>query len=50
VAPYHLLAYLAANLVTRKEIRNKQGQPLGDGSSILRPESNENDPVLTDHF
>lgn len=33
-SPYHLLAYLATNLVTRKEIRNKQGQPLGDGSSI----------------
>ncbi len=33
-SPYHLLAYLATNLITRKEIRNKQGQPLGDGSAI----------------
>lgn len=33
-SPYHLFAYLAINLVTKKEIRNKQGTPLGDGSSI----------------
>lgn len=31
---YHLFAYLAINLVTKKEIRNKQGEPLGDGSPI----------------
>ncbi len=31
---YHLFAYLAINLVTKKEIRNKQGTPLGDGSPI----------------
>lgn len=33
-SPYHLFAYLMINLVTKKEIRNKQGEPLGDGSSI----------------
>ena len=31
---YHLFAFLAINLVTKKEIRNKQGQALGDGSSL----------------
>jgi radical SAM superfamily enzyme YgiQ (UPF0313 family) len=31
---YHLFAYLMINLVTKKEIRNKQGEPLGDGTSI----------------
>jgi len=31
---YHLFAYLAINLVTKKEIRNKQGTPLGDGSPL----------------
>ncbi len=31
---YHLFSYLMINLVTRKEIRNKQGQALGDGSSL----------------
>ncbi len=31
---YHLFAYLAINLVTKKEIRNKQGEALGDGSPI----------------
>jgi len=34
---YHLFAYLAINLVTKKEIRNKQGQPLGDGSAFPTP-------------
>jgi radical SAM superfamily enzyme YgiQ (UPF0313 family) len=33
-SPYHLFAYLAINLVTKKEIRNKQGEPLGDGSPL----------------
>jgi len=31
---YHLFAYMAINLVTKKEIHNKQGMILGDGSSI----------------
>jgi radical SAM superfamily enzyme YgiQ (UPF0313 family) len=31
---YHLFAYLAINLVTKKEIRNKQGEALGDGSPL----------------
>ena len=31
---YHLFAYLMVNLVTRKEIYSKQGEALGDGSSI----------------
>jgi radical SAM superfamily enzyme YgiQ (UPF0313 family) len=31
---YNLFAYLAINLVSRREIFNKQGIPLGDGSSI----------------
>jgi len=33
---HHLLAYLAANLVSRKEILSKQGTPLGDGSPLER--------------
>ena len=33
-SPYHLLAYLAANLVSRKEILSKQWEPLGDGSPL----------------
>lgn len=33
-SPHHLLAYLAANLVSRKEILSKQGEPLGDGSPL----------------
>ena len=32
--PYHLFAYLMVNLVTKKEIRNKQGEALGDGSPL----------------
>jgi radical SAM superfamily enzyme YgiQ (UPF0313 family) len=31
---YHLFAYLMINFVTKKEIRNKQGEALGDGSSV----------------
>jgi radical SAM superfamily enzyme YgiQ (UPF0313 family) len=31
---HHLFAYLMINLVTKKEIRNKAGEALGDGSSI----------------
>jgi radical SAM superfamily enzyme YgiQ (UPF0313 family) len=31
---YHLFAYLMINLVTKKEIRNKQGELLGDGTSL----------------
>ena len=31
---YHLFAYLMINLVSRKEINSKQGEPLGDGSSV----------------
>jgi radical SAM superfamily enzyme YgiQ (UPF0313 family) len=31
---YHLFSYLMINFVTKKEIMNKQGEPLGDGSSI----------------
>lgn len=31
---HHLFAYLMVNLVTKKEIRNKQGQALGDGSLL----------------
>jgi radical SAM superfamily enzyme YgiQ (UPF0313 family) len=31
---YHLFAYMMVNLVTRKEIYSKQGEALGDGSSI----------------
>ncbi len=31
---YHLFAYLMINLVTKKEIRNKQGEPLGNGTSL----------------
>lgn len=31
---YHLFAYLSINLVTRKEIRNKQGEALGDGTPL----------------
>lgn len=31
---YHLFAYLMVNLVTKKEIRNKQGEALGDGSPL----------------
>lgn len=37
-SPHHLLAYLAANLVSRKEILNKQGEALGDGSPLELPE------------
>ena len=33
-SPHHLLAYLAANLVSRKEILTKQWEPLGDGSPL----------------
>ena len=33
-SPHHLLAYLAANLVSRKEILSKQWEPLGDGSPL----------------
>jgi hypothetical protein len=33
-SPHHLLAYLAANLVSRKEILSKQGELLGDGSPL----------------
>lgn len=33
-SPHHLLAYLAANLVSRKEIFSKQGEALGDGSPL----------------
>jgi len=33
-SPHHLFAYLMVNLVTRKEIRNKQGEALGDGSLL----------------
>lgn len=33
-SPYHLLAYLAMNLASITEIRNKQGEALGDGSAI----------------
>jgi radical SAM superfamily enzyme YgiQ (UPF0313 family) len=33
-SPYHLFAYLMVNLVTKKEIRNKQGEALGDGSPL----------------
>lgn len=33
-SPYHLFAYLMINLVTKKEIRNKQGEALGDGSPL----------------
>jgi radical SAM superfamily enzyme YgiQ (UPF0313 family) len=40
-SPHHLLAYLAANLVSRKEILNKQGQPLGDGSPLPACEEEE---------
>lgn len=32
---YHLFAFLAINLVTKKEIRNKQGEALGDGSPLI---------------
>ncbi|MGC1375448.1 MAG: radical SAM protein [Anaerolineales bacterium] len=35
-SPHHLLAYLAANLVSRKEIFSKQWEPLGDGSTLMR--------------
>jgi len=31
---YNLFAFLAINLVSKKEIRNKLGTPLGDGSSL----------------
>jgi radical SAM superfamily enzyme YgiQ (UPF0313 family) len=31
---YNLFAFLAVNLVSKKEIRNKLGTPLGDGSSL----------------
>jgi radical SAM superfamily enzyme YgiQ (UPF0313 family) len=37
-SPHHLLAYLAANLVSRKEIFTKQGEALGDGSALDVPE------------
>lgn len=33
-ALHHSLIYWAANLVSRREIFNKQGQPLGDGSPL----------------
>lgn len=31
---YHLFAYLTINLVTKKEIMNKQGEMLGDGTPL----------------
>jgi radical SAM superfamily enzyme YgiQ (UPF0313 family) len=34
---YNLFAFLAVNLVSKKEIRNKLNMPLGDGSSLLSP-------------
>lgn len=37
---YNLFAYLAINLVSRKEIFNKQGIPLGDGSPLSPPNAN----------
>lgn len=40
-SPHHLLAYLAANLVSRKEILSKQGEPLGDGSALSFRETEE---------
>ena len=33
-SPHHLFAYLASNLASIKEIVNKQGAPLGDGSPL----------------
>ena len=36
-SPHHLLAFLAANLVSRKEIFSKQWEPLGDGSLLPLP-------------
>jgi radical SAM superfamily enzyme YgiQ (UPF0313 family) len=38
-SPQHLMAYLAANLVSRKEILSKQGEALGDGSALELPET-----------
>lgn len=38
-SPYHLFAYLMINLVTRKEIRNKQGEALGDGKPLKLSET-----------
>ena len=38
-SPHHLLAYLTANLVSRKEILSKQGEALGDGSALELPET-----------
>jgi radical SAM superfamily enzyme YgiQ (UPF0313 family) len=36
---HHLFAYLMINMVTKKEIRNKQGEPLGDGSALVPRET-----------
>ncbi len=36
-SPHHVLGYLAANLVSRREILKKQGEPLGDGSLLPSP-------------
>ncbi len=41
---YHLFAFLAINLVTKKEIRNKQGEALGNGTS-LSPMPTTNNPL-----
>jgi radical SAM superfamily enzyme YgiQ (UPF0313 family) len=40
---YNLIAFLAINLVSKKEISNKLGMPLGDGSSFSLLCSNESD-------
>lgn len=45
---YHLFAFLAINLVSKKEIRNKLGTPLGDGSSLsLLPSPKESEEILS---
>jgi len=33
---YNLFGYLSINLISRKEIYNKQGEALGDGSSLMK--------------
>jgi radical SAM superfamily enzyme YgiQ (UPF0313 family) len=40
---YNLFAFLAVNFVSRKEIRNKLGTPLGDGSSFSLLSSRDRD-------
>jgi radical SAM superfamily enzyme YgiQ (UPF0313 family) len=47
---YNLFAFLAINLVSKKEIRNKLGTPLGDGSSfsLLSPLKTEEEFLSLD--